>query len=72
MLLDDTVSEEKLEEVIEVVQLSAAQVNRKPKKSKFYKIHQSPIPFTGQAVTEGRKAIQRLVKNRVASELVYR
>ena len=72
MLLDDTVSEEKLEEVIEVVQLSAAQVNRKPKKSKFYKIHESPIPFTGKAVTEGRKAIQRLVKNRVASELVYR
>lgn len=71
-LLGGAVSEEKLEEVIEVVLLSAAEVNKKPKESKFYKIQESPVPFTGKALTEGRKAIQRLVGNRIASELVYR
>jgi hypothetical protein len=29
-------------------------------------------PFTGKALTEGRKAIHRLVGNRVATELMYR
>ena len=71
-LLKGTVSEEKLKEVIEVVLLSAAEVNKKPRESKFYKIQESPVPFTGKALTEGRKAIQQLVGNRIASELVYR
>lgn len=71
-LLDGTVSEKIYEEIIEVIQLSAAKVNRKPEESKFYNIRRSPVPFTGKAFTEGRKAIQRLVSNRIASELVYR
>lgn len=71
-LLDGTVSEKIYEEIIEVIQLSAAKVNRKPEESKFYNIRSSPVPFTGKAFTEGRKAIQRLVSNRIASELVYR
>jgi hypothetical protein len=71
-LFDGAISEDKLDEMVEIVQLSAAQVNKKPKTSKIYKISRFSMPFEGQPLTEGMKAIRNLVENRVASDLVYR
>jgi hypothetical protein len=70
-VFDGAVSEKMLDEMIEVVQLSAAQANRKPKKSNIYPIHNAPMPYEGQPLTEGRKAIRNLVENRVVSDLSF-
>ncbi|SHJ89407.1 hypothetical protein SAMN02745248_01216, partial [Hathewaya proteolytica DSM 3090] len=52
--------------------LTASDVNKKVKKSKYYPIQQARIPFTGYAITNGRKAIQDFFKERSFSELIYR
>ena len=70
-VFDGTVSEEMLDEMIEIVQLSAAQANKKPTKSKIYPMHSAPMPYEGQPLTEGRKAIRNLVENRVVSDLNF-
>lgn len=56
-------------EVIEIVQLSAAQANRMNKGNGTNPIQRVSMPYEGQPLTEGRKAIRSLVKNRVASDL---
>ena len=71
VVFDDTVSDEMLDEMIEIIQLSAAQTNRKPKKSNIYPTHNAPMPFEGQSLTEGRKAIRNLVENRAVSDLNF-
>ena len=71
-LFNDTIPEDKLDEMTEIVQLSAAEANKKVKVSKLYKIRRASMPFEGQPLTEGMKAIRNLVKNRVGSDLVYR
>lgn len=68
-LFKDAIPMEMLEEIKENIQLSAAEANRKPKKTNIYPIRTVPIPFEGQALTEGRKAIRNLVKNREISDL---
>lgn len=70
-IFDDTVSDEMLDEMVEIVQLSAAQANRKPKKSSIYPIRSVPVPFEGQPLTGGRKAIRSLVENRIVSDLNF-
>jgi hypothetical protein len=60
-----------LDEMIEIVQLSAAQANRKPKKSNIYPMHNAPMPYEGQPLTEGRKLLGTLVENRVVSDLNF-
>ncbi|WP_243105902.1 hypothetical protein [Clostridium fermenticellae] len=67
-----SISDDKLEKIKEVITLTAADVNKKPKKSRYYHIHKAGIPFTGCAVTNGRKAIQSFFQERNLSELVYR
>ncbi len=67
-VFDGTVSEERLDAMIDIVQLSAAQANRKPKKSNIYPMHSAPMPYDGQPLIEGRKAIRNLVENRVVSD----
>ena len=70
-LFDNTMSEDKLEEVIEeVVQLSAAEANRKPKRTGIYPIKIAPMPYEGQPMTIGRRAIRDLTENRI--DLVLR
>lgn len=71
-LLQGSVTTDSLEEILEVIQLSAAEVNKKPKQSKVYKVHEGSTPFEGQPLTEGMKVIRSLVRDRVSSELVYR
>lgn len=71
VLFDDSISDEMLEEMVEIVQLSAAQVNKSPKRSNAYPAQKAPIPFEGQALTAGRKAIRDLVENRIASDLNF-
>lgn len=70
-LFKETVSEDMLDEMIEIVQLSAAGANKKGKKTGIYPIHSSTKPYEGQARREGRRAIRNLVENRVASDLNY-
>ncbi len=70
-LFEDTVSEEALEEIVEFIELSAADVNKKPKNTGIYPIRSAPIPFEGQALTQGRKAIRDLVKNRAVGDLKF-
>jgi len=66
------VTNEKLETITEMITLTASDVNKKVKKSKYYPIQQARIPFTGYAITNGRKAIQDFFKERSFSELIYR
>ena len=68
-LFKNTVPEKLLEKIVEVVQLSAADVNKRPKKTNIYPMQTASLPFEGQALTEGRKAIRDLVKNRKISDL---
>lgn len=42
------------------------------KKSNQYPVPQGAIPFIGSASTQGRKAIRDLIKNKAATELIYR
>jgi hypothetical protein len=70
-IFSDTVEEEMLEEMIEIIQLSAAQANKKPLRSNIYHMHNAPIPYEGQPLTEGRKAIRNLVENRAVSDLNF-
>lgn len=70
-LFDETVSEEMLEDMVEIVQLSAAEANRRPKKSSIYPMYRAPMPYTGQPLTEGRKAIRSLVENRFSSDFKF-
>ena len=69
LLLNKGIKEEKLEEIIEKVGLTASEVNRKPKKSKIYKHKRSSIPFSNSAVTNGRKAIQKIFQDKCVSRL---
>lgn len=66
------ISENKLEELKEAIVLTAADVNKRPRTSKIYPIKQSKIPFTGSAITNGRKAIRNFFEERTFSELIYR
>jgi len=66
------IPEDKLETITEMIPLTAADVNKKAKKSKYYPVQQARIPFTGCAMTNGRKAIQSFFKQRNFSELIYR
>ena len=68
-IFDGTVSETMQNEIIEVVQLSAAQANRMNKGNGTNPIKTVPMPYEGQPLTEGRKAIRDLVKNRVIHDL---
>jgi len=71
-VLGGIVPDEKLEEIAEVVTLTAADVNKKVKKSKIYSIHNAKMPLEGSAITNGRKAIRKMLEDRCTSELVYR
>ncbi|MDD3224618.1 MAG: hypothetical protein PHX70_07935 [Clostridium sp.] len=68
----EVISEDKLETITEMIPLTAADVNRKAKKTKYYPVQQARIPFTGCAMTNGRKAIQSIFERRNFSELIYR
>lgn len=67
-VFDNTLSDQMLEEIVDVIQLSAAQANKGPKRSNIYPIPRAPRPFEGQPLTEGRKAIRNLVENRFAND----
>ena len=70
-LFNSTLTHDKLDEIVEeLIQLSAAEVNKKPKRTDVYPIKRAPMPYEGQAMTLGRKAIRDLTKNRI--ELVLR
>lgn len=70
-IFDRTIPETMLDEFIEKVPLSAAEVNKKTKKTGIYFINRAPMPYEGQARTEGRKAIRNLVENRFVSDLGF-
>lgn len=52
--------------------LSAADVNRKAKKSSIYKIHSAPIPYSDAAVNMGRKIIRDLCGIRDFGDISYK
>lgn len=68
-LLNKEIKEEKLEEIIEKVGLTAAEVNKKPKKSKIYKHKRASMPFSQCSVTNGRKAIKDMLGCKCASQM---
>ena len=68
-IFDGAVAETIQNEIVQIVQLSAAQANRMNKGNGSNSIKIVPMPYEGQPVTEGRKAIRNLVKNRVISDL---
>ena len=71
-VLYGVIPDEKFEEIVETVILTAAQANKKPKKSNVYPVHKGSTPFEGSAVTAGRKAIRNMLQNRCASDFTYR
>ena len=60
-----------IDTVIREIPLSASAVNKKGTKSKEYKIHTAPIPYSGAAVTLGRKVIQKLCGLKGFEDLSY-
>jgi len=66
------VSKEVLSSFEELVVLTPEAVDRHIKKSKVYKTKRGKVPYDGYATTEGRKAIQNLVRNRVFSDLGFK
>ena len=71
ILFNSKLSYDKSEEIVEeVVQLSAAEANKKPKRTGIYPIKRAPMPYEGQKMTLGRKAIRDLTENRI--ELILR
>ncbi|NLJ41647.1 MAG: hypothetical protein GX352_08580 [Clostridiales bacterium] len=68
-VFNGVVSDDMLDEMVVAVQLSAAQANKRPKRSKVYPMSSASRPYEGQPLTEGRKAIRNLVSNRIASDL---
>jgi len=71
-LCTNVLTEEKFAKIEDIVILSAAEVNKSITKSKTYAIRKGSIPFTGSAITNGRKAIRKIFEDRCLSELVYR
>jgi len=69
ILLNKGIKKEKLDEIIEEIVLPASKANKKPKKSSIYEHKRSSIPFTNSSVTNGRKAIQKMLENRCVSQL---
>ncbi|MBV4448557.1 ISLre2 family transposase [Clostridium tyrobutyricum] len=71
-LCNSVLTKEKFDKIEEIIVLSAAEVNKNIPKSKTYAVHKGKVPFTGSAITNGRKAIRRIFEDRCFSELVYR
>lgn len=71
-ICSNIVTNEKIEKIVEIITLSAADVNKNHYESKIYPMHKGKIPFTGCAITNGRKAIQRIFDKKTFSELIYR
>lgn len=71
-LCNSVLNKEKFNKTEEVIILSAAQANRNIFKSKIYATHKGRIPFTGSAMTNGRKSIRRIFEEKCFSQLVYR
>jgi hypothetical protein len=71
-ICSNIVTNEKFENIVEVITLSAAQANKGHCVAKEYPMHKGKIPFTDCAITNGRKAIQRIFDERTFSELIYR
>lgn len=67
--LNGNISEEKLAEIKEEIELSAADVNKKQKKAKTYHIQRGGMPFEGCAMTNGRKTIREILRYKCLSEL---
>jgi hypothetical protein len=71
-LLRDTLPQKALE-VYETVINSVKENSKKmSKRTKVYPIHEATRPFTGAHLTEGRKAIRRMLDERLITELIYR
>lgn len=55
------ISEDKLESIEEAVILTAANVNKKPKKSNIYPIRHGKMPFEGSAMSNWMKGLRRYI-----------
>lgn len=71
-MLTPVISERLTERFNEVIKRVAEKIERPSKDKKQYAIHHASIPFTGCALTEGRKAIRNIFNEKTATELVYR
>lgn len=71
-LLDKGIKREKVEEIIEEVVLSASEINKSSKNGNSYCYKSSSMPFNNCSITNGRKAIQNLLKKRCASDMKLR
>jgi hypothetical protein len=70
-LMLPVVSEKLLEKFTEVIIAAKNKVDEEKKKVlKVYPIHQEQIPYTGCAMTEGRKVIRNLVSYRRLEEII--
>ena len=61
-----------IDSIVREVPLSSADVNKKPKQSKIYKVKSAPIPYSNSSVTIGRKIIRDLCGLRAIENMSYR
>lgn len=71
-MLTPVISERLTERFNEVIKRVTEKIECPKKYKKQYSIHRGSIPFTGCALTEGRKAIRNIFNEKAATELVYR
>lgn len=60
-----------IENMVESLPLTAAQSNKTPAKSKVYKCPSAPIPYSGAAMTLGRKILRDLCGIKSLSDIGY-
>jgi len=70
--MSNIISDDNLMKIVEVTTLSAAKLNKKQPKSNISPMNCGGLPFTGSALTNGRKAVRSLLNYKIFSELTYR
>lgn len=71
-VMSNVITDEQLSEILEVNTLSAAKLNKKRPKSNISPLHRGELPFTGSALTNGRKAIRSLLNYKEFSQMLYK
>lgn len=71
-LLSDTLPQKALEVYETVIKDYKENCKKKVKRMNLYPVHEATRPFTGAHLTEGRKAIRRMLDDRQLTELIYR
>lgn len=71
-LLSSNLSDKAVEIYETVIENTKHLKSNTKNKSSIYSIHECKTPFTGVALTQGRRSIRKIFQDKVATELIYR